>query len=76
MVAMRSRYPLPEFEMSNSLEYTASCKSQPLIFLVNVPLLTWKKTYKITLQNPKPSNETALKNLSFDYMDTNVSHAS
>src|SRR5258708_31106796 len=53
MVAMRSRYPLPEFEMSNSLEYTASCKSQPLISLVNVPLLTWKKNVQNNAAEPK-----------------------
>jgi hypothetical protein len=28
------------------------------------------------LQNPKPSDVTALKNLSLDYMDSSVGHAS
>jgi hypothetical protein len=26
-------------------------------------------TYKMTLQNPKPSEETALRNFSFDFVD-------
>jgi hypothetical protein len=66
---------LAEFEMSSSLEYTVSCKSQPLKLLVNASLLKRKTTYKTTLQKPKPSEEAALKNLSFDYVDSSVSHA-
>ena len=69
MFAMRSRYPLAEFEMRSSLEYTVSCKSQPLMLLVNTASVMRKATYKMTLQNPKPSEETALRNFSFDFVD-------
>ena len=44
------------------------------MLLMNIASVMRKITYKITLQNPKPSEETALKNLSFDLVDWSISY--
>ena len=69
MTAVTSRYPFALLDIRSSFEYTVSWISHPLHISLECRQKGKKKVkfYKITLQNPNPSDFAALKNFSLDW---------
>jgi hypothetical protein len=47
-----------------------------LVNTIHYLIVMRETTYKITLQNPNPSDETALRNFSIDFVDWRIRHGS